>query len=94
MDVWHAVRCRVFNKRSRSWKLKKCQIAWCSVIVPVQYPDGITVERLLTFVVVKRGSHVMLLLTNLTIDDAEDPYTVFTSLTRIWAHWPVACSLH
>jgi hypothetical protein len=90
MTDWHAVRCRVFNKRSRSWRMKKCQIAWCTMIVAVQYPNGVTEDRLLTFIAVKRGSHVMFLLTNLTIDDAEDPVAFAKMLYESYlARWSV-----
>ena len=90
MAAWHDVRCRVFNKKTRLWKMKKCRIAWCSTTVSVQYPDGSVEDRLLTLVVVRRSSHTMFLLTNLTIDDAEDPVAFAKMLYEAYiARWSV-----
>lgn len=90
LDGWHKVSCRVFNKKTRLWKMKKCRIAWCTVIVPVQYPNGAVEDRPLTLVVVRRGSHTMFLLTNLTIDDAEDPVAFAKMLYEAYlARWSV-----
>jgi len=69
MAAWHTVRCRSFDKTSRSWKQRKCQITWCTTTVAVEYPNGTTEDRQFTFIVARRGRRTMFLLTNLTIDD-------------------------
>jgi len=70
---WHTVFCRVFNKKTRTWRMQMCRIAWCTVLVEVQYPDGSVAEAPLTLVIIRRGGRTMFLLTNLTIDDPADP---------------------
>lgn len=87
---WHTVFCQVFNKKTRTWRMRRCQMAWCTVLVEVQYPDGSVAEVPLTLVIITRGGRTMFLLTNLTIDDANDPVAFAKMLYETYlARWTV-----
>jgi hypothetical protein len=90
MKEWHTVFCRVFNKKTRTWRMRMCRIAWCTVLVEVQYPDGSVAEVPLTLVIIACGGRTMFLLTNLTIDDAGDPVAFAKMLYETYlARWMV-----
>lgn len=87
---WHTVFCHVFNTKTHTWRMRRCQIAWCTVLVEVQYPDGAVAEVPLTLVIIRRGGHTMFLLTHRTIDDANDPVALATMLYETYlARWSV-----
>lgn len=90
VNNWHTVFCRVFNKRTRKWRLRACRIAWCTVHVAVEFPDGSVSEVPLTLLLVHRNGRTMFLLTNLTMDDADDPVAFAKMLYEAYlARWSV-----
>lgn len=79
---WLPVRCRAYDKVKRRWRKRRYAIAWLSVMVSVAFPDGTEELRPFTLLAVRdrKGRRHMLLLTNLSIDDAQDPLAYATSL--------------
>jgi hypothetical protein len=92
MMHWHPIRCRAYDAKTRGWRGRHYLIAWLTVGVTVAYPDGSEERRPLTLLAIRdrKGRRHMLLLTNLTIDGADDPLAYATMLYQAFlSRWGV-----